>query len=607
MKNSLILFVFSLYYFPVMAQKEVVRPLIYNTQLIESTKNTLSRQSFSNLTLPFFDDFSRYSGTPNPSLWEDKDAFINRTYAKNPINLGVATLDGLDSIGFPRNPVESSHGPADYLTSRQIDLSVYQTIYFSFFVQAAGFGNEPEENDFLELHFLDSSLVWQTVWDTVGYPLSDFQKVNITLTDPSFLHDKFKLRFHNRATLSGNFDHWNIDQVLLTQDEDLHNENDDISFVYETSQMLNFYTAIPWSHFDNNRLAYMSQNMESLLRNNYTTTQSVDYRYDIYDSDNNLVYHYPTTGPTRNDEIPSFDGQNFSYSFDSPSAITVGVNAFPTSVNSLEKNSYTIVQSVATDDIDLFKQNDSLFYVQSFDNFYALDDGSAEASYGINAEGGQVAMLFNIGQLDTLKAVQFHFEQNYEDNNASAFSICLWDSDNGTPDNLIYQSQVVYPEYENSKNGFFEYILDNPIAVSGAVFVGWNQYYDNILNVGLDKNTINNDRMFYNLGSSWNISSCADCAGSWMIRPVFGTLTVSDVNENQRLNSYIYPNPTYQFFQINHHQPFDLTIQNLSGQLLLSKTFHPNSKIDISSFLPGLYIVKINSLSGMRIEKLIVQ
>ena len=85
----------------------------------------------------------------------------------------------------------------------------------------------------------------------------------------------------------------------------------------------------------------MSQIMESLLRNNYTTTQSVDYRYDIYDSDNNLVYHYPTTGPTRNDEIPSFDGQNFSYSFDSPSAITVGVNAFPTSVNNQITDSVT--------------------------------------------------------------------------------------------------------------------------------------------------------------------------------------------------------------------------------------------------------------------------
>ena len=41
------------------------------------------------------------------------------------------------------------------------------------------------------------------------------------------------------------------------------------------------------------------------------------------------------------------------------------------------------------------------------------------------------------------------------------------------------------------------------------VFIGWEQYYDEIINVGLDKNTINNDRMFYNLGAGWNQSNCA--------------------------------------------------------------------------------------------------
>ena len=58
-----------------------------------------------------------------------------------------------------------------------------------------------------------------------------------------------------------------------------------------------------------------------------------------------------------------------------------------------------------------------------------LDDGSAEASYGINVEGGMVAMLFNISEYDTLKAVQIHFEENYEDSEGLAFSITLWNSE----------------------------------------------------------------------------------------------------------------------------------------------------------------------------------
>ena len=588
------------------AQQEVVSPLIYNSKLAEL--NSMNKRQFNaDVSLPFFDDFSRYSGFPNPSLWEDKDAFVNTTYGHNPVNLGVVTLDGLDSIGFPRNPIESAHGPADYLTSKPLDLSSYQTIYFSFYVQAAGIGNQPEENDVLEVQFLDTSLVWQTVWDTSGYALSDFKKIKMIISDPSFLHQQFKFRFHNQATLSGNFDHWHIDQVLVTEDINLHNDEEDVSFVYQTSQMLNFYTAIPWSHFDNNRLAYMSTTMESLLRNNYSTTQSVDYRYDIYDKDNNLVYHYPTTGPTRNDEIPSFTGSNFSYNNDSPSPIMVGVNAFPTSSVSLNKNRYTIVQSVATDDNELFKNNDSLIFVQSFDNFYALDDGSAEASYGINVEGGQVAMLFNIGQLDTLKAVQFHFEQNFEDNAGLAFSICLWESENGVPADIIYESQVVYPEYADSKNGFFEYILENPVTVTGAVFVGWKQYYDEIINVGLDKNTINNNRMFYNLGSSWNTSSCAECDGTWMIRPVFGQLTVAQIEQTTLPTSLLYPNPADHFFHLNHNESFELSIFNMRGQTIFSNYYETPLKIDVSSLLPGIYFVRINSKNTSHFEKLIVQ
>ena len=153
----------------------------------------------------------------------------------------------------------------------------------------------------------------------------------------------------------------------------------------------------------------------------------------------------------------------------------------------LASNSYSIIQSIVTDDNDLFKTNDTLVFSQLFENYYSLDDGSAEASYGINAEGGKMAMLFNISEYDTLKAVQIHFEKNYEDSQGLAFSITLWDSESGVPSNTIYQSQVFYPNYTDTKNGFYEYILENPISVSGSVFVGWEQYYDNIINVGLDR------------------------------------------------------------------------------------------------------------------------
>ena len=41
---------------------------------------------------------------------------------------------------------------------------------------------------------------------------------------------------------------------------------------------------MPWRHFQTNQDVWMREDFDSQLRNNYTTSQSVDYRYDVYDS-----------------------------------------------------------------------------------------------------------------------------------------------------------------------------------------------------------------------------------------------------------------------------------------------------------------------------------
>jgi hypothetical protein len=248
-----------------------------------------------------------------------------------------------------------------------------------------------------------------------------------------------------------------------------------------------------------------------------------------------------------------------------------------------------------------------LKYVQNFDNYYALDDGSAEASYGINVEGGMVAMLFNISENDTLKAVQIHFEENYEDSDGLAFSITLWNKESDIPSDVIYQSQIFYPEFTDFKNGFYEYVLENPISVSGPVFIGWQQYYDEIINIGLDKNTINNDRMFYNLGSGWNQSNCADCDGTWMIRPVFGSLTTSSIDNVLTTSFGVFPNPSSTSVSIEFEEPNILSIFTLSGKKVYKKFSDSRHNIDLQSFSKGIYILEIQSDYKKYRKKLVVQ
>ncbi len=603
MNKFLILFTILFCSFSTFCQ-EVVNDLMYNTNL--SIPDYGSRSVAASVDLPFFDDFSNYTGYPNAFLWQDLDVYVNRSLASNPINLGVATFDGLDSLGNPRNIFsEFSQGPSDFLTSQTIDISSESIVYFSFYFQAQGIGNQPESNDILRVDFLDSIGEWNVVWEINGQALNDFEKVAIEINDLSYLHDEFQFRFHNYSTLSGNFDHWHIDNVLLTEDLALSNENDDVAFVYETSKVLNFYTSIPWSHFSSNEASYVAENMDSWLRNNWDITKSIDYRYDIYDELDLLSFHYPTTGSSRNDNIPSFQDENFSYSLNSVAPITLFTYSFASEND--DKASFEIIQSIATDDRNLFKLNDTLKFTQEFFNYYSLDDGTAEASYGVNVSGAQIALRYNISESDVLIGVQIHFEQNLEDASGSPFRITIWNEVDNMPNEIIYQSQIFYPQYTDLQNGFFEYVLEDPIDVSGAVFIGTEQSFSEILNIGLDKNTINNDRMFFNIGTEWTESNCAECIGTWMIRPVFGFL--SSTNEIQLNSDYkIYPNPTSSSLTLEGRNNFDYKLFDLNSKLLgYSNSLSNNYKLDLSSYPQGIYFLQISDEKSIHHKKIILQ
>ena len=94
----------------------------------------------------------------------------------------------------------------------------------------------------------------------------------------------FSFRFRNLASVTGNFDHWNIDYVKL---DEYNNSSDtsfinDVSFVRNTPQILKRYREMPWIHFVNDMTQEMNDSLDIILRNNTDIIQSIDYRYDVY-------------------------------------------------------------------------------------------------------------------------------------------------------------------------------------------------------------------------------------------------------------------------------------------------------------------------------------
>ena len=222
----IILFIcFFIFSFDVFAQ-ETVYPLIYNKNI--NNVNIEKRSNYVSF-LPFFDDFTSFSKSAN--LWLDNDVYFNNSFCIHPLNYGVATFDGLDSSGNPyNNSVVNLSGIADNLTSVKINLQGLVNVYFSFFYQKKGRGDEPEAQDSLNLYFKKDS-VWHNVWNIVPDSCNSdslFFKANILIPD-SFCVSEFQFKFSNYGSLNGAFDNWHIDNVLVSDDSNLH-QYQDISF-----------------------------------------------------------------------------------------------------------------------------------------------------------------------------------------------------------------------------------------------------------------------------------------------------------------------------------------------------------------------------------------
>ncbi len=153
--------------------QEVVSGLQFNETIMQEAKkiNITERDcdcgrtdESQKVTLPFYDDFSTSNIYPNQELWQGRSVFVNKDFSYMPANIGVATLDAIDSVGAVYKNATSAPFRADELLSREIRLDSvftqsprplfpYDSLYFSFFYQPQGVGDAPQVYDSLVLEF----------------------------------------------------------------------------------------------------------------------------------------------------------------------------------------------------------------------------------------------------------------------------------------------------------------------------------------------------------------------------------------------------------------------------------------------------------------------
>ena len=571
--------------------QEKLSPLSYD-KILNNYQYTSNEKVVIQDSLPFFDDFSDSFVQPSSSRWTDKMVFINTSFAINPLSLGVATFDGLDGKGrayqFGSGP--TVFGTADTLTSVPLRLGSYlpsDSIVLSFYIQPQGIGFAPARKDSFLVDFKNPQTnKWSRVYFREGSSFNtfknlvnaDFLLVSITIKDTAYLKDGFQFRFKNKANRTGNNDHWNLDYVKVDRQGFNPNELNDIAISTYPTSILDRYDAMPWNQVTPNDLADNS----FVIRNSFTDPKSLTNirYYPIDEITGDTLFLFPGEGLLLNPL--SYQSKNY------------GTFQLPPFNNELGRiiNLKVDLQNNG----DLYPQNDTVLKRQNFGNYYAYDDGSAEANYGLESTGSRLAYKFNLNNQDTLRAVDMYFTQLDKDVTLRTFSIAVW-KDLIQPPVALFPNQT--PDYSESLDGFVRYDFPQEVILSGEFYIGWIQNSIDQLNIGFDLNNDNQQYIFKNTTGTWDNTLFP---GSLMIRPVFSESSdlvslPTNLAKNDKIK--LYPNPASNIISItlaNQNVLKTVTVFDINGKLM--QTTLSTNIIDISEYNSGVYFIHAIDVKG---------
>jgi hypothetical protein len=590
---------------PGLQAQEVIAPLYHNpgaAQQYNNFRNIKKAAAATLLELPFFDDFSSSAFTADTSYWSDAYAFVNNTFSVDPVTNGVATLDALDEVGaiYASAVLDPNTFEADLLSSLPINLAypASDSIYLSFLYQPGGLCDLPEEQDSLLVDFYASdSSEWVNIWQIPGTELHAFRHAMIPIRDERFLNSEFRFRFRNLASLPrnnetpdkrSNVDYWHVDYVRLDRNRTASDTIlRDVAFNSPLSSIFKELTAVPWSHFESAYNTALAPVISAQYRNNDSITRNVT---------RSLIIEEPMYGesqligvPTAQD-ILAFDERlvDFSYTYDLD----------------FNRGDSALIRLKAALRTDVFdpKVNDTVIHDQLFRDYYAYDDGTAEAGYGLRGDGtdyGLVAIRYNSYESDLLGGVYIYFNQVNDSLNLKeyTFNLMVWNDNGGIPGTAIWDDPTIYrPQYTPSYSGFVKFEFTEPVSVNGLFYVGWRQYKPYILNMGLDlNNKPDSPLMYYNIGS-WTPS---EAPGVVLFRPyLYDPSTALEQERKEDLKALgIYPNPASEriWLQLpggSAEEDIQVYMYDTSGRLVHHSILRSN-ELDVSGYTPGLYYIRV--------------
>lgn len=574
-------------------------------QKFTETKNLSSSRVQNTNTIPFWDDFSKGIDTLK---WTLQGASYTESIGQNAPSIGAILFNGVDQNGRPYSLQIRDQGESDYLISKPFDLSLIsnferETLFLSFFWQAGGKAEAPDANDRLTLQILDPTGQWIQAWvqQGGGNLNRDIFTQEIIKILPEWQHEGFQFRFFSNGRQVGPFDSWLVDYVYLNSNRD---END-LTYSDRTltqPNQVNFgeYSAYPlellpadqsglWSPIQNEFL-----NLEDRFR-------AMEFSIQVEDSLGNQILIVNDDTPFN--PVPnSLERRTFlSREFDELQVPLEETDLiFTSSLTSgdgflfdIENGDTTLFNSVD------YRQNDTIRTSFPIRDFFAYDNGLADYSAGINQRSGQLAVLYNSPEEVYIKGISINFTNASQAN--QPVDIVVWNELDRAP---IFSKESLIPEKIPGQD-FVYYELDTNLRVSGDFYVGFTQFSNDFIHVGLDKINDRAEKIFYNVGGAW--AQNEDVRGSLMIRPHVSLAAPFEQSELPESGFRIYPNPVIDRLFVEGKFA-EIAIFDSFGRQILLPTEKTNAGeiVNFNGQRPGVYVINLFSDSGSRSFRILV-
>ena len=375
------------------------------------------------------------------------------------------------------------------------------------------------------------------------------------------------------------------------------------------SSLFGQYSAIPADQFFSAPEQFVTK-LQFELFNLDALPHPVEFTLNVYDLVNNILVdktNEPTTTPILSGlerrlvetNLPNLNALSFADSLVIETEIIY---------NTGDQKLIQFINPVSGDTIFYnnvdYKVNDTLRRQFNIQNYLAYDDGTAEFAAGINQIRGRLAYKYFISASDMLTDIDIYFPRIAPSADGLPIEIIVWRKLSDEPGSILAKQQYTIQQ-QDQPNQFTRYTLEFPVAVQDTIFIGWEQFSDNFIGVGLDKNTDSGDKIFINVDGEWREN--VGIEGSLMLRPIFRTTesaVITAVDDFTPSTLKIYPNPNDGVFKIEGD--FDkLQIFDLTGKAV--PFLMESNQVTIMSSGKGIFLLEFETQSQSFVKRMILR